>query len=185
MQSRRDNWTFQWMGDTLLIEALIFFSYSFLNLCVNFLNVWWPIIARAWSVYFSFSVRWSWFDASTCVVRVACSVPLTHRWHSVSSVCCSWWNIPLAPVLQEHSLFPWPNLVSSNSLTHDFLIQLFVVVQLSSSVLWSPCPYLHSFLPQWFLTERSLSSRTSVCYKILLFIASFLLIPINFCIIFL
>lgn len=83
-------------------------------------------------------------------------------------------------VLQEHSLFPWPDLVSSILLTHDFLFQLCTFLQLSSPFFWSSCPHLPSFLPQWFLTERSLSSRTSVCYKILLFIASFLLIPINF-----
>lgn len=60
------------------------------------------------------------------------------------------------------------------------LFQLCIVLYLSSPFLWSPCPCLPSFLPQWFLTERSLSSWTSVCYKILLFVVSFLLIPINF-----
>lgn len=112
--------------------------------------------------------------------RVTCSVLLTHSWHSASSVCCSWLNVPSAPVPQEHPLFPRPDLVSSILLTHDFLFQLCIVLQLSSSFLWSSCPCLPSFLPQWFLTERSLSSRTSVCYKILLFVASFLLISINF-----
>lgn len=82
-------------------------------------------------------------------------------------------------VLQEHSLFPWPDLVSSILLTYDFLFQLCTFLQLSSSFFWSSCPYLPSFLPQWFLTERWLSSRTSVCYTILLFVASILLIPIN------